>query len=180
MSEKQRAERREKLRIDGRVPAIRLRSEVAEWQVTDRLRGQYSGVVDDFVLRRGGREPGWAYNLAVVVDDGFQGIDQVVRGDDLADSAPRQAYLSHLLDLPTPEYVHVPLVLNSEGKRLAKRDGAVTLREMGEVAGVVDKLCSSIGYAGATSLAEVLESFDPRRVPAGPVTWRGPGAPTPS
>ena len=173
LSEEEREAKRAELSRDQRVPAIRLRAEVSEWRAQDLLRGEYSGVVDDFVLRRGGKEPGWAYNLAVVVDDGYQGIDQVVRGDDLADSAPRQAYLTHLLGLPTPEYVHVPLVLNSEGKRLAKRDGAVTLREMGEVAGVVEKLCYSIGYEGATSLAEVLEEFDPARVPAGPVMWQG-------
>jgi hypothetical protein len=57
-------------------------------------------------------------------------VDQVVRGDDLLDSAPRQAYLAHLLDLPEVEYVHVPLVLGPTGQRLAKRDGAVTLRQL--------------------------------------------------
>src|SRR5699024_8545005 len=62
----------------------------------------------------------------VVVDDGASGVDEGVRGDDLASSAPRQAYLARLLGIREPEWVHVPLVLNSERKRLAKRDGAVT------------------------------------------------------
>ena len=77
------------------------------------------------MLRRGDGVP--AYNLAVVVDDAAQGVDQVVRGDDLLSSSPRQAYLGALLGYPTPVYAHVPLVLNADGKRLAKRDGAVTL-----------------------------------------------------
>ena len=82
------------------------------------------------VLRRG--DGVWAYNLAVVVDDADMGIDQVVRGDDLASSAPRQALLCDLLGLPVPAYVHVPLVLNPAGARLAKRDGAVTIKQLRE------------------------------------------------
>lgn len=172
LTDLERARKRAELAEAGRTPAVRLRAEVTRWRVEDRLRGEYIGEVDDFVLRRGGQEPGWAYHLAVVVDDGHQQVTQVVRGDDLLDSAPRQAYLSHLLGQPPVEFVHVPLVLNEAGRRLAKRDGAVTLREMGEVAGVVEKLCSSLGYDGATSLAEVSESFDPARVPAEPFIWR--------
>ena len=67
----------------------------------------------------------------MVVDDAAQGIDQVVRGDDLLPSSPRQAYLATLLGYPEPTYAHVPLVLNADGARLAKRDGAVTLAEIG-------------------------------------------------
>ena len=76
-----------------------------------------------------------AYNLAVVVDDAAQGVDQVVRGDDLLSSSPRQAYLAALLGHPEPTYAHVALVLNEDGARLAKRDGAVTLAEIGGAAG---------------------------------------------
>src|SRR5699024_11075528 len=79
-----------------------------------------------------------AYNLAVVVDDADVGVDQVVRADDLLSSAPRQAYLALLLGLHQPGYAHVPLAVNSAGGRLAKRDGAVTLRDRlarGESAG---------------------------------------------
>ena len=89
------------------------------------LHGDYTGMVDDFVVRRGDGVA--AYNLAVVVDDAAQGVDQVVRGDDLLPSSPRQAYLARLLGHPRPMYAHVPLVLNEDGARLAKRDGAVTL-----------------------------------------------------
>ncbi len=112
----------------GRVPALRLRAEVSELTVRDRVHGAYTGVVDDVVLRRG--DGVWAYNLAVVVDDAHQGVDQVVRGEDLLPSTPRQAHLGQLLDLPRPEYVHVPLAVNTARERLAKRDGAVTLADL--------------------------------------------------
>jgi glutamyl-tRNA synthetase len=145
----------------GRPPALRLRSEVAEFTVFDVLHGEYTGVVDDFVLRRGDGVP--AYNLAVVVDDAAQGVDQVVRGDDLLSSAPRQAYLGSLLGHPTPSYAHVPLVLNVEGKRLAKRDGAVTLAELG-VDRTLALIAVSLGYA-ATTLDGMLAEFDAARLP---------------
>ena len=70
-----------------------------------------------------------AYNLAVVVDDADQGIGEVVRGDDLLDTTPRQLLLQRLLGLPPPAYAHVPLVLGPDGARLAKRHGAVTLAD---------------------------------------------------
>ena len=120
-------EERERRRQE-RPPAIRLRAERTQYTVVDELHGTFTGDVDDFVLLRNDGTP--AYNLAVVVDDHFQGVTQVVRGDDLLPSAPRQAYLANLLGYEAPRYVHVPLVLNREGKRLAKRDGAVTLGQL--------------------------------------------------
>ena len=80
---------------------------------TTTLIGDYTGAVDDLVLRRG--DGVVAYNLAVVVDDAAQGVDQVVRGDDLLSSAPRQAYLAQLLGLPPVGYAHVPLALQRPG-----------------------------------------------------------------
>ena len=128
--------------------------------------GDYVGLVDDMVLKRAD----WAYNLAVVVDDAFQNIDQVVRGDDLLSSAPRQAYLAHLLGITTPRYIHVPLVLNATGQRLAKRDGPVTFREMGD--DVLERLGASIGVPGARSAAELLERFSIGAIPREPFIWR--------
>jgi glutamyl-tRNA synthetase len=152
----------------GRPPALRLRSDVTEFTVTDLLHGSYTGVVDDLVLRRGDGVP--AYNLAVVVDDSAQGIDQVVRGDDLLSSSPRQAYLGTLLGYSTPTYAHVPLALNAEGKRLAKRDGAVTLDEIGTPHALA-LIAGSLGYA-ATTPDGMLAEFDPTQLPREPWVYR--------
>ena len=94
----------------------------------DRFAGDYYAIVDDVVLRRNDGVP--AYNLAVVVDDGLQGDQEVVRGDDLLSSTPRQVMLQRLLGLATPTYLHIPLVMGADGHRLAKRHGAVTMREL--------------------------------------------------
>ena len=107
-----------------------------------------------------------AYNLAVVVDDAAQGIDQVVRGDDLLPSSPRQAYLARLLGYPEPTYAHVALVLNEDGARLAKRDGAVTLAEIG-VERAVAQIAESLG-SRASNLDELLAQFDPGLLPRHP------------
>lgn len=125
LSEAQREERRAQ-----RPPALRLRAERTSYTVHDDFYGPYTGLVDDFVLVR--NDGTYAYNLTSVVDDAFVGVEQIVRGDDLLPSAPRQAYLAGLLGLPQPRYAHVPLALNEEGKRLAKRDGAVTLPQLQE------------------------------------------------
>lgn len=163
LTEAQRARRRAE-----RPAAIRLRASVTDWAVTDVLHGRYSGVVDDFVLRR--NDGVVAYNLAVVVDDAAQGIDQVVRGDDLLPSAPRQAYLAGLLGVRVPEYAHVPLVLNPAGRRLAKRDGAVTLAALA-AAGVGPEeatalLLESVGLPG--SMHKALDAFRPAALPRDP------------
>ncbi len=157
-----------------RPAAIRLRAAVTEGTIRDRLLGSFTGVVDDFVLRRA--DGVTAYNLAVVVDDGEQGIDQVVRGDDLLPSTPRQAYLAGLLNIPVPEYAHVPLVLNADGVRLAKRDGAVTLADLA-AAGVTadrvrDLLLASLGLPPGP-LGNALAAFDPASLPREPWVWTG-------
>jgi glutamyl-tRNA synthetase len=111
----------------GRPAALRVRAGAARVTVPDAALGEISAVVDDFVVRRG--DGTHAYNLAVVVDDAWQKIGEVVRGDDLASSAPRQAWLARALGFAPPAYLHVPLVLGPDGRRLAKRDGAVTLAD---------------------------------------------------
>lgn len=154
-----------------RPPAVRLRAEVRERTVADRWAGAYTGLVDDFVLLRNDGRP--AYNLAVVVDDAHQGVDQVVRGDDLLPSTPRQAYLAAVLGLPEPRWAHVPLALNPEGGRLAKRDGAVTLADLaaaGHGAGeVVGRIGASLGLPGPVRTAQdVLAGFDEDALPRRP------------
>lgn len=159
-----------------REPALRLRAEVPAWRIHDRWAGDVTGAVDDLVLRRG--DGVVAYNLAVVVDDAAAGVDQVVRADDLLSSAPRQAYLAQLLGLPQPGYAHVPLAVNGEGARLAKRDGAVTLRDRNErgegVAEVVGRIGDSLGLTGCRTAADVLERWDPATLPREPWVVRLP------
>lgn len=162
--------------IAPRQPALRLRTDVAELGFNDLLLGSVTAAIDDFVLRRG--DGAIAYNLAVVVDDADMGVDQVVRGDDLASSTPRQILLQRLLGLPTPQYAHVALVLGPSGARLAKRDGAVTLADLaaqGVTAEAVrDQLARSLGLIGAgesLTMRELLSRFDPANLPLDAWQW---------
>jgi glutamyl-tRNA synthetase len=161
------------LRSDGRKPALRLSTDGGYESFDDRILGPQRGRVDDLVLQRNDGVP--AYNLAVVVDDAAQGVTEVVRGDDLVASTPRQILLQRLLDLPTPHYAHVPLVLAPDGARLAKRHGAVTLAQLSELgyspAEVCARLAASIGIDtdGRAMLAgELLGRFDLERLPTTP------------
>jgi glutamyl-tRNA synthetase len=163
------AERRRK-RDGGRPPALRVRADAARVAFTDRLHGAQEGVVDDFVVRRNDGAP--AYNLAVVVDDAWQGIGEVVRGDDLLDTTPRQLFLAERLGLDAPAYAHVPLVLGPDGARLAKRHGAVTLDDL-DPAAAVQWMAESLGMQGATTAAEMRERFDPATLPRDATSWTG-------
>ena len=162
----------------GRRPALRLRTDGHTVAFDDRVVGRVEGTVDDVVLRRNDGVP--AYNLAVVVDDGAQGIDDVVRGDDLVSSTPRQIHLQRLLELPQPAYTHVPLVLGTDGERLAKRHGAVTLGDL-EAAGVSDRsvvgwIAESLGLARAgepVTVEQLVDRYDPTRLPTAPIVFSG-------
>jgi len=156
-----------------RPPAWRVDARAVTVTVTDRLHGPYTGVVDDFVVRRA--DGVFAYNFAVVVDDGLQGVDQVVRGDDLLESAPRQAWLAGRLGFTVPEYLHVPLVLAPDGTRLAKRDRAGSLAGLAaaglDAGTVLAHLAASLGLAAAgeaVTLAGLTARFDPARLPLRP------------
>jgi len=156
----------------GRRPALRLAAGGVTVEVRDELLGPLVAEVDDLVLRRADGMP--AYNLTVVVDDAEEGVDQVVRGDDLWFTTPRQVLLQRLLGLTTPQYVHVPLVLGDDGERLAKRHGAISLTQLADLgvgpAQVVGGCAASMGLAqvGEAFLAdELLERFDPGRLDIG-------------
>jgi glutamyl-Q tRNA(Asp) synthetase len=100
---------------------------ITHWH-DSRLGDQQQNVgqdVGDFVLRRA--DGLWAYQLAVVVDDAAQGVSHVVRGQDLADNTARQIVLQRALGLPTPQYLHTPLVLGADGEKLSKQNGALAL-----------------------------------------------------
>ena len=132
---------------------------------------------DEFVVVR--RKDGVpAYLLATTVDDHDLGVGEVVRGADLATSAPRQQWLAEQLGLRVPTFAHIPLVLGADGARLAKRHGAVTLRDLAERGVGPDAvrrwLGASLGLVGdgdrAIAISQLLERFDPDQLPATPIT----------
>lgn len=111
-----------------RPPALRFKHRDATPRFDDLLHGSYCDpIVDDFVLRRG--DGVFAYQLAVVVDDIAMQISEVVRGDDLLSSTPRQLALYRALGAPAPHFVHVPLLLGPDGRRLSKRHHAPSIGE---------------------------------------------------
>ncbi|MCC3266968.1 tRNA glutamyl-Q(34) synthetase GluQRS [Arthrobacter gengyunqii] len=171
LTEEERARRRR-----DRPAALRLRADVEQYTVKDLLHGAFTGPVDDMVLLRNDGVP--PYNLAVVIDDAAQGIDQVVRGGDLLTSAPRQAYLASLLGLPAVEYAHVPLVLNGAGRRLAKRDGAITLTALAGIGmdsdDVRNLILASLNLPAGT-LENALAAFSPALLPRGSWVFDSPG-----
>lgn len=152
-------------RASGRPPALRVRAEGARIGFTDRLHGEVEGEVDDFVVRR--NDGDFAYNLAVVVDDADQGVTEVVRGEDLLDSTPRQLWLYERLGIAAPtDWVHLPLMTGPDGERLAKRHGTEVAGAIGEggpaAARLVGELAASLGLApeGTACLApDLLDGF---------------------
>ncbi|OHB25789.1 MAG: tRNA glutamyl-Q(34) synthetase GluQRS [Desulfuromonadaceae bacterium GWC2_58_13] len=118
-----------------RPRAWRLRVPSSQVCLTDGVFGPLSQCladeVGDFVLRRA--DGLFAYQLAVVVDDADAGVTQVVRGQDLLSSTPRQIYLQDCLNFPHPRYIHLPLALSAEGEKISKRHGAVAVGRGGEL-----------------------------------------------
>jgi glutamyl-Q tRNA(Asp) synthetase len=170
---------------DGLAPgrearSLRLRVPEAGADVVtfeDRFAGRVSQRLaiesGDFVLKRA--DGYWAYQLAVVVDDAEQGVTDIVRGADLLDSTPRQIYLQRLLGVPTPRYLHVPVVRNANGDKLSKQTGALAVqpgtRGDSERAAVV-ALLDAARFLGlhlapaASSMPTTLAAFWQQAVPA--------------
>jgi glutamyl-Q tRNA(Asp) synthetase len=116
--------------------------------------------VGDFVLKRA--DGLWAYQLAVVVDDAAQGVSNVVRGEDLVDSTPRQILLQHVLALPTPRYLHTPLVRAADGSKLSKQTGATAL-DLDSPLAALRRAGAVLGVEGhGPSVAEWLDSATAR------------------
>ncbi len=119
-------------RARTRAPAIRLRVPDETVAFSDGLYGQQAENLrhdcGDFVLRRS--DGLYGYQLAVVADDALSGVTEVVRGRDILSATPRQIYLQRLLGYETPEYAHIPLLTDAEGRRLAKRDRDLDLTEL--------------------------------------------------
>ena len=156
-----------------RAPALRLRVPSETWGFTDGHMGLYSEVLardcGDFLLRRS--DGMFAYQLAVVVDDAAMGVTEVVRGADLLDSTPRQLYLYHLLGLTPPKFIHFPLLLAPDGRRLSKRDadaGLDVLRDRATAAEVLGKLAYLAGFnpsAEPKTAQQLLADFAWDKVP---------------
>lgn len=111
------------------IRAWRFRTQSRTVAFTDRRLGLYRQNVEkevgDFVIRRA--DGLWAYQLAVVVDDAFEGVTHVVRGSDLIDNTPRQMLLQEALNLPTPHYLHIALVTDEAGQKLSKQTRAAAV-----------------------------------------------------
>ena len=157
----------------GRKGALRLRVPEKSITFTDGHLGEVTEYLPtdcgDFLLRRS--DGLFAYQLAVVVDDAAMGVTEVVRGADLLDSTPRQLYLYHLLGLTPPKFLHFPLLLASDGRRLSKRDadaGLDTLRDRLTAAEVLGRLAYLAGFnpsAAPKTAEQLLVDFAWDKVP---------------
>lgn len=166
------------LRARTRPPALRFRVAPGEWCFEDGVYGRTCQDVDaavgDFVVRR--NDGVASYQLAVVVDDAASGITDVLRGDDLLSSTPRQLQLYQALGHTPPRFWHVPLVLGEDGKRLAKREGAFAVAELRERGLPVERVLgllaawSGLGEGEPLTLDELVRRFRPERLPRAPVT----------
>ena len=156
----------------GRAPAWRLRVPDETVSFRDGLMGEYSENLlrdcGDFIIRRS--DGVYAYQLAVVVDDAGMGVSQVVRGCDLLSSTPRQLYLYRLLGKTAPEFFHVPLLTDPDGRRLSKRDGDLdltALRQRCTPEAVIGLLACAAGLLPGpepVSAAELVPRFDWKQV----------------
>lgn len=172
LTEAQKAERRAR----GREPALRFRVPEGRVDFVDGIHGPVSvdvrQSVGDFVVRR--VDGIHAYQLAVAIDDARMGITEVLRGEDLLTSTPRQLLLLRALGLPEPRYYHVPLVVGPDGLRLSKRNGDLTLgalRARGvDPARLVAAMARSCGLAAPERISarELIDGFDPARLERAP------------
>ena len=155
-----------------RLPAWRLRVPNSAIEFDDLVCGHQSqnlfDNIGDFVIKR---VEGWyAYQLAVVVDDAFQKITEVVRGADLLDSTARQIYLQRLLGLAKPDYLHLPLALDADGRKLSKQDQSKPV-DRGDPIPALRAALAFLGFesAKATTVAQLLRSavneFDIAQIP---------------
>ncbi|MBE6555182.1 MAG: tRNA glutamyl-Q(34) synthetase GluQRS [Ruminococcaceae bacterium] len=158
----------------GKRPAWRVRVPDEQVFFEDAVAGRYEENLlrdcSDFVVRRS--DGVFAYQLAVVVDDALSGVSEVVRGNDLLSSTPRQIYLQRMLGFTAPRYCHIPLLVDAEGRRLSKRDGDGCMSEVRaryrDAAPVIGALAAALGIIEKSepiTLRELLSLFDMTRLP---------------
>ena len=150
-----------------RAPAWRVKVPDKIWTVEDKMQGTYRENLatdcGDFVVRRA--DGVYVYQLAVTVDDGEAGVTEVVRGNDLLSSAPRQMYLQELFGFPHPEYGHVPMLMSVDGRRLSKRDKDLDLGVLRQkmspekLLGILAHACGLIEKPEAVSAVELATVF---------------------
>ena len=156
-----------------RAPATRLMVPDETWSFTDGHMGHYGENLlhecGDFLLRRS--DGMFAYQLAVVVDDATMGVTEVVRGSDLLSSTPRQLYLYDLLGLKAPEFIHFPLLLAPDGRRLSKRDADAGLDDL-RFKLTAEEILGRLAYLGGfnptaqpKTAEELLKDFHWEKVP---------------
>ena len=165
----------------GRPPASRFIFDDPSPGFEDALCGEYpEGRAGDFVLRRA--DGIWAYQLAVVVDDADAGVSEVIRGEDLLSSTPRQIALYRALGRPVPGFAHVSLVVDADGRRLSTRHGASSiesLREAGRSAEqVIGELACSLGLTATAAPIrpeELIPSFELAEISRSSFVWNPKG-----
>ncbi len=155
-----------------RSPAIRLRVPEEDLSFCDGLFGlqkeNLARDCGDFILRRS--DGLYGYQLAVVVDDALQGVTEVVRGRDILSATPRQMYLQRLLGYDTPDYVHIPLLVDAQGRRLAKRDKDLDLSALAKrftpqlVLGMLAFSAGLLAEVRPVTLEGLIPLFDWQRV----------------
>ncbi|MBO5355880.1 MAG: tRNA glutamyl-Q(34) synthetase GluQRS [Clostridia bacterium] len=158
----------------GKKPAYRVQVPNEVFAFTDRLQGVYRENLaedcSDFVVRRS--DGVYAYQLAVVVDDALSGVTEIVRGNDLLDSTPRQMFLQRELGFSHPVYYHIPLLTDAEGRRLSKRDGDGCMERVREVypdsAPVIGALAAALNLIPSPesmTLEQLIPLFDWSKIP---------------
>ena len=156
----------------NRSPAMRLRVPDEDVSFTDGMYGEQTENLardcGDFILRRS--DGLFGYQLAVVADDALSGVNEVVRGRDILSATPRQIYLLRQLGYPVPEYIHIPLLMDWEGRRLAKRDKDLDLSALSKRF-TAEELLGKLAYSAGileeerpASLEELIRLFDWQKV----------------
>ena len=151
--------------MTSKEPSLRLAVNSCDIDFVDRWQGfqhiRLEGELDDYVLRRG--DGMYAYNLAVVLDDIAMGITEVIRGDDLLETTGQQIYLYKTLqssftskNIQIPSYGHAPLLIDSEGHRLSKRQKSITIRELRENQWSPNRILGELAIAGGLVEAHTL------------------------